>query len=103
VAANERAISSLHWDVVAINWREKAILLGECKWGAHVVGRSVIRELIDKTSRVVPDLDWQVYYAFFARQGFTAAAQAEAQSVNAILVDLERLEQDLRQAMLHPF
>ncbi|MGC9335291.1 MAG: DUF234 domain-containing protein [Anaerolineae bacterium] len=34
-----------HWpaevqvEVVAINWREKAILLGECKWGTGTVGR----------------------------------------------------------------
>lgn len=102
------ALVGSHWakdaqvDVVAINWREKAILLGECKWGDHTVGRSVIRELIGKTSLVVPEPDWQVYYAFFARKGFTDAARSEARSVNAILVDLDRLEQDLRQAMLNP-
>ena len=37
-----------HWspdaqiDVVAINWRERAILLGECKWGVKAVGRSIM-------------------------------------------------------------
>ncbi len=42
-----------HWsrevqvDVVGINWAEKAILLGECKWGAGVLGRDVVRELIE--------------------------------------------------------
>jgi uncharacterized protein len=97
-----------HWDkdvqvdVVAINWREKAILLGECKWGDHAVGRSVIRELVGKTAQVVPGPEWQVYYAFFARQGFTEAARAEANAVDALLVDLERLDGDLRQAMLNP-
>ncbi|MCP4418242.1 MAG: hypothetical protein GY805_16595 [Chloroflexi bacterium] len=102
------ALVGSHWakdaqvDVVAINWREKAILLGECKWGDHTVGRSVIRELIGKTSRVIPEPDWQVHYAFFARKGFTEAARAEAGTVNALLVDLERLEDDLRQAMLNP-
>jgi hypothetical protein len=57
-------------DSIAIKWREKAILLGECKWGADTIGRSVIRELIEKTPRVVPGEDWKVYYAFFARAGF---------------------------------
>jgi AAA+ ATPase superfamily predicted ATPase len=91
-----------HWsteaqvDVVAINWQAKAILLGECKWGLEAVGRSVIRELIDKAPQVVPGSDWHVDYAFFARAGFTEAAIAEASQVNAQLVDLARLDQDLQ-------
>jgi AAA+ ATPase superfamily predicted ATPase len=91
-----------HWaadaqvDVVAISWQEKAILLGECKWGLDPVGRSVIRELIDKAPKVVPESDWQVHYAFFARAGFTEAAVEEARTVGAQLVDLDRLDRDLR-------
>ncbi len=92
-----------HWsgdaqvDVVAINWREKVILLGECKWGLESVGRNVVRELIEKTPLVVPDKDWQVHYAFFARAGFTDAARIEAEAVNAQLIDLTRLDHDLRE------
>ncbi len=82
-------------DVVAINWREKALLLGECKWGADAVARPVIRELVEKTSLVVPGDDWQVHYAFFARAGFTDAAREEAQANHAILVDLARIDQEL--------
>jgi len=94
-----------HWapdaqvDVVAINWREQAILLGECKWGAGPVRRSVIRELSEKTPRVVPGEDWQVHYALFARAGFTDAARAEAGLLGALLVDLETLDADLRWAL----
>lgn len=95
-----------HWsadeqvDIVAINWRDKAILLGECKWGLPTVSRKTIRELVGKTSQVVPGDDWQVYYAYFARSGFTNAARAEAQQLGAILVDLEKLDNDLRTALL---
>ena len=94
-----------HWatdaqvDVVAINWRERAILLGECKWGVKAVGRSVIRELVGKAKRVVPGEGWRVHYAFFARAGFTDAARAEAESLEASLVDLETLDADLRRAL----
>jgi len=94
-----------HWapdaqvDVVAINWREQAILLGECKWGSEAVGRSVIRELVEKAPRVVPGESWQVHYAFFARAGFTDAACAEARSLDAALVDLETLDADLKQVL----
>jgi len=96
-----------HWhrhaqvDVVGINWKARQILLGECKWGTDTVGRSVIRELIEaktpKVLKVLPNQGegWQVHYAFFARAGFTEAAQREAASVKAQLVDLERLDKVL--------
>ncbi|MFN8492623.1 MAG: DUF234 domain-containing protein [Caldilineaceae bacterium] len=95
-----------HWssdaqvDVVAINWRAPAILLGECKWGADAVGVAVIRELIDKTARVVPGADWQVHYVFFARAGFSEPARAEAAKVNAQLVDLSTIDSALRAALI---
>lgn len=94
-----------HWakdaqvDVVAINWRDQAILLGESKWSADPVGRAVIRELVAKAPQVVPAEGWQVHYVFFARAGFTGAAQAEAEAVGARLIDLETLDAGLRQAL----
>jgi len=94
-----------HWatdaqvDVVAINWRDRAVLLGECKWGVEAVGRSVVRELVEKAPLVVPGDGWRVHYAFFARAGFTDAACTEAGSLGALLVDLETLDAGLRQAL----
>lgn len=94
-----------HWasdaqiDVVAINWREKAILLGECKWGTEPVGRSVIQDLFEKSSKIVPGNDWKIHYAFFARAGFTAAARQSAEEAGALLVDLQRLDSDLLSAL----
>jgi AAA+ ATPase superfamily predicted ATPase len=97
-----------HWsravqvDVVAVNWAERAILLGECKWGTDAVDRAVIRELLErKTPKVLKDLPdegagWKVHHAFFARTGFTAAAQAEARAAGAQLVNLATLDFDLR-------
>lgn len=108
VQANRRALPlavelvGSHWatdaqvDVVAINWREKAILLGECKWGLQPIGHSVIRELIEKAPRVVPGEDWRVHFAFFSRAGFTDDARAAAHASGAMLVDLGRLDRDLR-------
>lgn len=100
-------IIGAHWsreaqvDVAAVNWRTRHILLGECKWGVHPVNRSVVRELIeDKTPRVLKKLsgggeEWKVDHAFFARTGFTDAAQAFAAAHDALLVDLTRLDQEL--------
>lgn len=98
-----------HWgggtqvDVAAINWRDKALLLGEAKWGTDAVGRNVIQELIhEKTPQVLallPHSGWTVHYTFFARRGFTDAAQKLASEHNTQLVDLTRLDHDLTEAM----
>jgi hypothetical protein len=39
---------------------------------------------------------WTAHYAFFARAGFTEAAQAEADGRQVTLVDLKRLDTGLR-------
>lgn len=92
-----------HWsrkvqvDVVGVNWDDRDILLGECKWGDEPIGRAVLRELTEqKTPKVLADLpysphDWKVHYAFFARAGFSSAAKAYADEQNMILVDLAML------------
>ncbi len=97
-----------HWsrsvqvDVVAINWQEKVILLGECKWGVDAVGREVVRELLEtKTQRVLKGLPdggsgWQVRHALFARAGFSDAARDMAQPAAITLVDLNTLEAGLQ-------
>jgi hypothetical protein len=95
-----------HWapdaqvDVVAMNWQERAILLGECKWGVGQLGRGVVRELVGKAQRVVPGKDWQVHYLFFARAGLTGSAQAEAKALGAQWVDLATLDRDLRETLV---
>ncbi len=90
-----------HWnekvpvDITAINWKEKGILLGACRWDNHVVDQSVIRDIVEKASLVVPDEEWQAYYIIFSRAGFTAAARVEAENAGIWLVDLEMLERAL--------
>lgn len=87
-------------DILAINWRTKDILLGECKWEKKAVGRQVIQTLFDKTEEVLPKrVEWQVHYAFFSRHGFTEHAQALAQPKRALLVSLSQIETDIRHWM----
>jgi AAA+ ATPase superfamily predicted ATPase len=97
-----------HWgggvqvDVVAINWRDKQLLLGESKWQAEPIRKRIVRDLIEaKTPKVLKSLPeagegWQVHYAFFSRNGFTEAARSLANDHSAQLVDLNRLDHDLR-------
>ena len=95
-----------HWsrsvqiDVIAINWQTHDILLGECKWGADAVDRSIIRDLVAKTPLVLADLpdrgvDWHIHYAIFARAGVTPAARQELTTHHGILVDLNQLYREL--------
>lgn len=90
-----------HWtneaqfDVAAVNWRDKRLLLGECKWGTEPIRRPVILDLFERAKKVIPADDWQVQYAFFGRAGFTDAAREEAETTRADLIDLGRLESDL--------
>jgi uncharacterized protein len=101
--------SAAQLDVVGINSMTKMLVLGECKWGTEAIGRSVVSELIDKTSEAVPKAgQWQVYYLGFARSGWTEAAKNFAnelianppnqQNWNAIgvqLLDLQQIDADL--------
>jgi AAA+ ATPase superfamily predicted ATPase len=100
-------IIGTHWskgvqvDVVAVNWRTRQILLGECKWGVDAVSRSVVRDLVEiKSGRVLEGLPdagegWTAYYAFFARAGLTTAAQELAAAHDALIIDLACLDRDL--------
>ncbi len=104
-----------HWasdaqvDVVAISWRRRSILLGECKWTVGRVDRGIVRELVDKTPLVLralaeaaktPGKDWSAHYALFSHAGFTDAARAEAEAINMQLVDLATLDADLQRALV---
>lgn len=96
-------------DVVGINSMERTLVLGECKWGAEPIGRSVLAELLDKTSEVTPPQgNWQVYYVGFARDGWTEQSMALAQELTVSkptgrnwhvigmkLLDLPQVDHDL--------
>jgi AAA+ ATPase superfamily predicted ATPase len=103
-----------HWSravqvgVVAVNWAERAILLGECRWGTGALDRAVVREMLEvKSPKVLKDLPdggagWRVHHAFFARAGFTEVARAYAKAASAILVDLTVLDADLGRTLIDP-
>lgn len=93
-----------HWskrvqaDVVAIDWENKQILLGECKWGADKVDQQVTLDLInEKTRKLLLDLpdmgqDWKVHHALFARQGFTDTAKTAMNRASGLCVDLKQID-----------
>jgi uncharacterized protein len=93
-------------DVVAVNWQQRQILLGECKWTADSIDRAITRELTDeKTPAALAALPnagagWTVTHALFARSGFTAAArraltEGPVGGFGGHLVDLGRMDKEL--------
>ncbi|MDL1894789.1 ATP-binding protein [Anaerolineae bacterium CFX7] len=90
-----------HWgrgiqiDVAAINWTEQWLLLGECKWGTDRISAQLVKEFEEKTHRFVAKEfnAWNVHKIFFARGGFTEAAQTEATRAGIELVGLKELEE----------
>lgn len=95
-------------DVVGINTMEKILILGECKWGAQPMGKSVLAELVAKTGEIVPTQgQWRVYYVGFARAGWSEQALVYAQEMAAgatgrnwrvmgmQLLDLKEVDRDL--------
>lgn len=84
-------------DVVGANAPEKRLFIGEAKWGAGSVSRSVLTDLIARSQRMaqVAKTGWQVQYGLFARGGFTSATTRAAREMGVRLVGLEELEDRL--------
>lgn len=95
-------IVGTHWsaetevDIVAINWQERAILLGACEWQAEPISPYTVQQLVDKAALIVPGPDWDVSYILFARSGFAEPTREVAEEKGVRLVDLEQIDQDLR-------
>lgn len=69
-------------DVAGINFMEKTLILGECKWDRHPMDLEVLRKLIEKTEKVLPaEGKWKVFYIGFARNGWTPSAIQFARAV----------------------
>jgi len=78
-------------DVAGVNFMDKTLILGECKWDRHPIEADVLRGLIEKTALVLPpEGQWQVYYLGFARSGWSAEATQYARNVKAANVHGER-------------
>jgi hypothetical protein len=98
----------LQVDEVGINSMYKTIILGECKWSPRPAGRSVLKELLEKTGEILPSRGkWRVYYLGFARAGWTPEAHKFAREIGGAkpypwcaagmrLVDLNQVDQDLQ-------
>jgi hypothetical protein len=78
--------------VVAIGDEARAVLVGECKWSIHPVGGNVLEDLRRAAGYLQQEGDWEkIYFALFARSGFTPAMRELAAREGVILVEPEGL------------
>ena len=78
-------------DVAGVNFMDKTLILGECKWDRHSKDANVLKELVEKTEKVLPkEGQWKVFYLGFARSGWTENAIAFAKGMKAAKVQGKR-------------
>jgi uncharacterized protein len=96
-------------DVVGINWMQKTIIMGECKWTLTPMERPVLTSLVEKASQIIPaEGNWKVFFLGFSRSGWSSGAIAYQneifkqpvkgqnwQSVGMRLLDLAEVDRDL--------
>ena len=86
-------------DVVAVNWREAQVLLGEAKWGDDAIRLEVYKSLHERAQRVLAHMPspkpWTPHFALFARRAFTAPVVAAARQDGTRLVTFAGIVSDL--------
>ena len=57
-------------DVLAVNWKEKSAIAGECKWRRQKTGARDLASLRERCRRLDRIQDFKVQYALFSKSGF---------------------------------
>jgi uncharacterized protein len=72
-------------DVAAPSARDRAVLVGECKWRRERMNLEVLRGLQARAEKFETFEGWKKHYALFARGGFTAELSRAAAAEGALL------------------
>ena len=101
-------------DVMAVNWREAQVLVGEAKWGESRVDHQVYAKLKERAESALAylraerkgdrsdDQPWAVNLALFARHGFTPAVVAAAKADGARLLTFQQMVAELERQPTRP-
>ncbi len=92
--------SEVQIDVMAVNWREEQVFIGEAKWGDSKVDHSIYKSLGERAPLAVVHMPsekpWTVHLALFARKGYTPAVIQAAQADGVKLLTFEQIVSDIR-------
>jgi len=67
-------------DVLAVNWRERCAIVGECKWRSRKMAESELANLKERATRMERLEGFSFQYALFSKSGFTKALQERGRS-----------------------
>jgi hypothetical protein len=94
-------------DVVAVNWRERQVLVGEAKWTDSAADRAVFVHLDEVAAKVVERMrlalpkpkrlqPWQIYKFVFSRRGATSGLVSEVKGrADVRLLTFAQVAEDL--------
>jgi len=60
-------------DVIAINWQDRRVIFGECKWTKGKISPTDLASLKARAAKLTKLKDFTPSYALFSKSGFTAA------------------------------
>jgi uncharacterized protein len=80
-------------DVVAVGWKQKCVLIGECKWQGTRVTDVVLDSLIQRAAKFQNLSGFKKSYALFSKAGFSASLEKRASKENVLLFSGGKLEQ----------
>jgi hypothetical protein len=103
-------------DLVAVNWRQHKVFIGEAKWQDDDFDHQQWRQFLERADHVIARLkaadpsrkpkrepaEWERHLALFSRRNATAAVRSAAKEVGAQVITFANLVKDLEKLPEHP-
>jgi uncharacterized protein len=72
-------------DVAAVGWKQRAVLLGECKWQNTRMPESALDDLVARSAKFANFSGFKKHYALFCKAGFATSLRQRAQKESVLL------------------
>jgi AAA+ ATPase superfamily predicted ATPase len=79
-------------DVVAVGWKQKSVLIGECKWQSGRMTDAILEGLIARAGKLPNFASFKKSYALFSKTGFSASLEKRSSAENILLFNGAKLE-----------
>jgi hypothetical protein len=75
-----------------MGWKQKCVLIRECKWEAGRVTETVLESLLNRVQKFPNFQRFKKTYALFFKSGFSTSLERRASSENVLLFNGGKLE-----------
>ena len=90
-------------DVLAVNWKERSVIAGECKWRRGKIGARELASLQDRCGRLKRIQGFKVQYTLFSKGGFSNDILNSADAAELLLFEgsqFTRIHRNLHHNMM---